>query len=200
MKHAHATPKMHGPLRLGLVLLCAALTPAAACNRASCDGLHNPTLSASAPVLTHVEMLDSQPNNPWALVFAVSFTAPQGQVGDGNVLVYTGANEPASLPLENAFASSGLSFAATTGRIAVPLTLSQGGVQDDAVVRLGFQLEDGQKQYSNCYSMDIHVDIGQAPVTGALQLKSKTLWAGACHKAPFRPLTSQLMLTSGAPT
>lgn len=180
MKHSQAIRQMLGLSRLwALILLLGTVLPAAACNRASCDGLHAPTLSASAPRLTYVEMLESQEDNPWGLVFALSFTSATGQVGQGNVLVYTGANEPAVLPLQDAFSSSSLSLSATTGRIAVPLTLSQGGVQDDTTVRLGFQVQDANEQYSNCYSLDIHIDIG-LNTTGSRHVKTKTLYAGAC--------------------
>jgi hypothetical protein len=156
-----------------------------ACNRASCDGLHTPSVGPDAPTLTLVEMLPSQPDNPWGLIFAVSFEGGAGHVADGNLLIYTGAGLPASMPLQNAFAAESLDFAAEAGRVAVPLSLSQGGVQDDTIVRLGFQLEDAAQKYSNCYTLDIHVDISLAAATP--RLTPTVLWAGACRRAPLRP-------------
>jgi hypothetical protein len=167
--------------------VCALVCALVSCNRAPCAGLHAQSDDPDAPTLTYVEMLPSQPNNPWGLVFGLSFEGGAGKVSDGNLLLYAGADMPNTLALQDAFAASALDFGATAGRIAVPLALAQGGVKDDTVVRLGFQLEDGQGRFSNCFSMDVHIDISNAPAQTSAQM------------SPARPHGASFQAASQAP-
>lgn len=150
----------------------------AACNRPGCDGMYAPTVSATAPHLLHGELLASPPDDPWALIFAFTFEDTDGDLSDGKLLIFSGSGAPSEMPLQDAFVASALALNATSGRIAVPLNLSQGGVQDDTVMRLGFQVQDTKGQYSNCYSFDIHVDISQA--SNLLSAPKQVLWAQSC--------------------
>ena len=131
----------------------------AGCDRATCIGMHPPTVDRNAPVLVNVEVLhDAQPN-PWTLMLAVDYLDRDGDVGNGNMLVYVGASAPVALPLADSFATSELPLAATSGRVGVPLFFGQGAVADDNVLRLGFQLEDALNHFSNCYSLDLFVEV-----------------------------------------
>lgn len=167
------------------VALMALITIAAACNRPGCDGLYAPTLTETAPRLLHGEMLASPPDDPWALIFAFTFADSDGDLADGDLLIFSGSGVPSQMPLQDAFVASELALNATAGRIAVPLNLSQGGAQDDTVMRLGFQVKDAKGQYSNCYSFDIHVDISQA--SNSSLLPKKVLFAKACGSTQRGP-------------
>jgi hypothetical protein len=118
-------------------------------------GLHPATEDRNAPVLVHVELVEQQVQSPWTLLMALDFTDRDGDLADGNVLVYVGASTPVVLPLRDAFSTSELSPNATSGRIGLPLFVNQGAVPGDTVLRLGFQLQDARQHYSNCYALDL---------------------------------------------
>ena len=138
--------------------LCACLV-LIGCDRPTCLGLHPATDDRNAPVLAHMELLEQEVQSPWTLLMALDFTDRDGDLGDGNVLIYVGASTPVVLPLRDAFTTSELSPNATSGRIGLPLFINQGAVPGDTVLRLGFQLQDARQHYSNCYAMDLFYDV-----------------------------------------
>lgn len=141
---------------LGLTSL---LAVAPGCNRAPCAGLHPPTQDPDAPQLVAIEVVSQDVINPWQLNLAVDFTDRNGDMGSGLLEVYVGTSEPTVLALAPYFASSELAYDSRAGRIGLDLNLSSGAVQDDNVLRLGFQLRDALKNYSNCYTLDLHFDV-----------------------------------------
>lgn len=156
-----STHSMTGALWPWFCLTVVMLSAGTGCDRPACIGLNPPTQDRNAPMLMHVDVVQEPQPNPWTLLLAVDFVDRDGDVGDGNMLIYMGASSPVILPLAESFATSELKTTATSGRVGVPLTFGQGSVRNDNVVRLGLQLEDAHNHYSNCYSLDlfVHIDL-----------------------------------------
>jgi len=144
------------------------------CDRPTCLGLHPASDDRNAPELVHMELLEQSVQSPWTLLMALDFTDRDGDLGDGNVLIYVGASTPVTLPLADAFRTSELSSDATSGRIGLPLFVNQGAVPGDTVLRLGFQLEDARQHYSNCYAMDLFYTVTLPDASQQLQPVTQT--------------------------
>jgi hypothetical protein len=147
------------PLQLALLLMMGFTLTATGCNRSTCIGLHPPSSDRNAPVIMDIELLPQSIQNPWTMLMALDFKDKDGDLGAGNVLIYVGASGPVQLPLAEYFATSELPMDAASGRIGLPLSLGQGAVSDDNVLRLGFQFVDAREHYSNCYAIDLHFEV-----------------------------------------
>ena len=163
--------------RLGVLFRCVlGLVSAAhllACNRDPCGGLHVPTNDPNAPHIVDLQVASIDVINPWQMNFALSFTDANGDLGGGLLDLYVGASEPLSMSLLPYFHTSEVDPTATAGRLGIDLNFAQGGVQDDNVLRVGFQLRDSLRNYSNCYTLDVHFDVdllGQARPLRARQV------------------------------
>lgn len=150
---------------VGLVAFVATAALTSGCNRASCAGLHAPTAAKKAPKIVEVRTLSQDVIDPWAIVVELLFLAPNGDASDGNLSMFIGSNTPVTLPLKQYFGTSEVALDATSGRLAIPLHLSSSAVQDDTVLRLGMQLQDGSNMYSNCYTLDLHFAIDKLGAT-----------------------------------
>lgn len=139
--------------------LLGASLAAVGCNRAPCGGLNPPTNDPNAPAIVSVELVKQDVINPWQFDVAINFTDRNGDVGSGNLDVYVGTSPAVNLSLAPYFASSELALDSRAGRLGIDINLASGSVQDDNIYRLGFQLRDALKNYSNCYTLDVHFDV-----------------------------------------
>lgn len=148
----------------------------AACDRPTCLGMHPLSTNRNAPSLVHVALVEQQVQSPWTLLLAVDFLDRDGDVGNGNMLVFVGASSPVTIPLAEAFATSELNPAATSGRFGLPLFVGQGAVPGDTVLRLGFQLQDEREHYSNCYAMDLFYTVDLPTAAQSVGPTTVTAW------------------------
>lgn len=156
-----------------LVWACLAL---AACDRPTCLGMHPLSDDRNAPSIVHIGLVEQQVQSPWTLLLEVDFTDRDGDVGDGNMLVFVGASSPVTMPLGEAFATSELDAKATSGRFGLALFVGQGAVPGDTVLRLGFQLQDAHEHYSNCYAMDLFYTVNLPSAAQSAGPVTATAW------------------------
>ncbi len=147
------------------------LLAASACGRPGCDGKAyeaNPL----APVVTRMNIVDTFPQDPWTLVLGIEFTGGSSTLSQGSALFYLGGDTtPTRVPLAQAFAQSAVPSEAKSGRLGVLFPFNGGIVQDGDIIRLGVQLEDGNKPdpngtRSNCYNLDLSFDVFAARQQG----------------------------------
>jgi hypothetical protein len=122
------------------------------------------------PVITGLVLHSQLEEDPWLLVFDVSFTDADGDLVGGNAELYiNGAKKPgATQPLRDLFRQSAVSDDSTSGHFSLPLRFDE-TMPDGAQVQLGLQLVDASGYRSRCYSLTI--DFSVSPV---LSTQAKT--------------------------
>ena len=182
MRHLASLALRHFVFRLAArACLVATVLAGSACDRPACPGAHAPTLDPLAPRLVAVNVLSQDSTDPWALVLEVLFEAPHGDASQGTLDVYVGAGTPISVALFPYFGPSNVDLDAISGRLAVPVHLSSDTVQDDTLLRLGLQMQDGSESFSNCSTLELHVYV---EIVDNRSLVSPARYAAATVLAP----------------
>lgn len=174
----------------------------ASCGQDACPSADDAANGVSVPSIDKLWLVDhAMPDDPWALVLALTFHDSTGDLGPGNASIYiNGHDQPATLDLFPSFRESALAPDSTSGTLTLP-AIRISNVSNDDTVRLGVRLTDADGRRGNCYGLDLTFG-----VKAALNVPQQWLrrWAGLwdsrrrTQEAAFavnrqRVLTSQLI-------
>ena len=119
---------------------------------------------AEAPIITDFSFVESLRGDPWTLIFSVSFTDSNGDLGQlGKAEIFLNGNDtPERIELQEIFSQSAVDSGATQGTLALPLRFGE-SLSDGTQVNLGLQVLDANSFRSNCFSLDLLFGVGAAP-------------------------------------
>jgi len=148
------------PLLVTIVMMA---TLGAACgdgdNDAACAGKTQSADGSVMPWVSRFRLASQLPGDPWTLVFGISFTDGDGDLGDtGAAEFFVNGYSTTTVDLGQVFALSGVETDARAGEIAVPLRFPD-DTSDGSRVRIAVQLLDAAQRRSNCYSLDMNFSV-----------------------------------------
>lgn len=144
----------------------AALTAAAALG--ACGGVCEKKGDSddNAPVIENFDLSEQFEGDPWTLIFAVTFSDKDGNLGAGRAESFIGGERNGSvISLDKSFLQSGLGATTTAGDIAIVLRFNEQKTADGASTRLGLQLVDADELRSNCFSLRIRFAVEDVTAT-----------------------------------
>jgi hypothetical protein len=156
------------------------------------------TEADTAPVLTEFDVFSQLADDPWTVVFVISFEDSDGDVGVGAAEFFLNGNTSATaVPMFDLFRQSSLPVDATSGRIAIPLRFRE-DVQDGAGVKIGVQVVDGAASRSNCYSLDLSFAV-EPVASRRVPCEGLTFEGAPDQSPPARVLTPRAHMTHTRP-
>ena len=162
-------------MRTILALLLGAIV-LASCGQDACPNASASSDAAGAPRIEKLWLIDhAMPDDPWALVLALTFRDSKGDLSNGSVSVYVnGHDTPAKLDLLASFRDSALAEDSAAGTLTLP-AIRISNVSNGDSVRLGARLTDASGLQSNCYSLDL--DFSVTAAVNRLPPQLRRLWA-----------------------
>jgi hypothetical protein len=145
----------------------------AGCGQEACPNVDDQKVTTDSPIIDNLWLIDhAMPDDPWALVLALTFQDKNGDLSSGSAAIYINNRheKPTTVDLFPSFRDSALLPGSTTGTLTLP-TIRITNVSDGQTIRLGVRLTDGSKHSSNCYDLDLNFRVKTAASQLTLQLQ-----------------------------
>lgn len=113
-----------------------------------------------APRIKDIELLTRPDIDPWLLIFSIEFEDSNGDLAQGRVDASISLN-PVSRDIDSLFRQRGLAADAKEGRFALLHRFQE--TNSEQIANIHIQLVDSAGLRSNCYSLDLDVQLNDAP-------------------------------------
>jgi hypothetical protein len=146
---------MRCPSPSALLLACCVAGSTAACGpEKACGDQTEGSSAGDAPHIDDLRLAGQLEEDPWTMVLSLEFEDSDGNLGTGAATFYLNHSSQPSTRQEmrDAFRQNALPSDTRSGTLVMPLRFGD-TIDDGAQVDLGVQLEDADRQRSNCYAV-----------------------------------------------
>ena len=145
-----------------------------------------PTSSASSPTIIDLALVDALEDNPFQLVFSLSFEDSDGDLYGGQAEYFVGSKLSGVQSMKDLFRQSAVAETATSGTLAVSLQFSNEEISSGTrEVAFGMQILDDKEQRSRCFSLLLEFNVEYARVLkrgGCEVVSASPSWAWDSRK------------------
>ncbi|MBN1962314.1 MAG: hypothetical protein JW841_15370 [Deltaproteobacteria bacterium] len=143
------------------------------CGQDACPPADGQTNTPSSPKIERIWLIDHpMPDDPWAIVLALSFSDKEGDLQNGSATIYlNGDQTPVTLNLLSSFRDNAIDPNSTSGTITLPV-IRMSNIYNNQVIRLGVRIIDEQQYQSNCYSIDLKYSVKDKNVANSISIRN----------------------------